>query len=161
MSIKRYKQIVDLDIRKNRFYLGLQEKTLLEDDSNWRIPCYWYPLKKIKADIPVVVFEADYFENQDRLEILKEIFINHNTNSVTIVPELEDDYIEADFCGSIMEQDEDGYIFPYFSERFIYDNSQEWMIYTSHESTITFAGKWLAEEIRKCFASDEKLQTEF
>ncbi len=150
MNTKK-RQIYDLDIRKNRFYIGLQEKTLLENDSNWWTPCYWYPLKKIKEDIPVLVFNADYFDNRDRLETLKKIFINHNINSVTVIPELEDDYIEDDFLSSIVEQDEDGYTFPYFSERFIYDNMKDWMIYTSHEFTIAFAGKWLTEEIRKYF----------
>ena len=42
-------------------------------------------------------FNADYFDNGDRLETLKEIFINHNISSVTVIPELEDDYIEDDF----------------------------------------------------------------
>lgn len=148
MSTEKHRQLFDLNSRKNRFYVGLQEKTLLENDSNWWIPCYWYPLKKIKEEIPVLSFDADYFEDSDRLEILKEIFESHNINRVIIIPELEDDYIEDNFLSSIVEQDEDGYIFPYFSERFIYDNTHDWMIYTSHEFTIAFAGEWLTEEIR-------------
>ena len=72
-----------------------------------------------------------------------------------MIPELEDDYIEDDFPSRIVEQDEDGYTFPYFSERFIYDNMKDWMIYTSHEFTIAFAGKWLTEEMCKNFISNE------
>lgn len=154
MNTKK-RQIYDLNIKKNRFYIGLHEKTLLEDESNWWTPCYWYPLKKIKEDIPVLFFNADYFDNGDRLETLKEIFINHNISSVTVIPELEDDYIEDDFPSRIVEQDEDGYTFPYFSERFIYDNMKDWMIYTSHEFTIAFAGKWLTEEMCKNFIRNE------
>lgn len=71
-------------------------------------------------------FNADYFDNGDRRETLKEIFINHNISCVTVIPELEDDYIEDDFPSRIVEQDEDGYTFPYFSERFIYDNMKDW-----------------------------------
>ena len=38
--------------------------------------------------------------------------------------------------------------------------TKEWMIYTSHEFTITFAGKWLTEEMCKNFKSNEAKTSE-
>lgn len=138
-----------MDSFKDKFYKGLQQKTLLENDSNWWIPCYWYPLKAIKNDIPVVAFDARDFDDENKLKILKNIFESRGINRAIIIPEFEREHIEENFQDMIVEQDEDGYVFPYFSEKFIYDDSKEWMIYTSHEHTITFAGKWLTEEIHK------------
>lgn len=33
------------------------------------------------------------------------------------------------------------------SESFIVDKSLEWIVYWSHESTVTFGGKWLIEAV--------------
>ena len=46
------------------------------------------------------------------------------------------------------EEDDDGIIFPYMSECYWFDFSKEWMIYSSHEATIAFAGEWLVREIK-------------
>ena len=138
-----------MDSFKDKFYKGLQQKTLLENDSNWWIPCYWYPLKAIKNDISVVAFDARDFDDENKLKILKNIFESRGINRAIIIPEFEREHIEENFQDMIVEQDEDGYVFPYFSEKFIYDDSKEWMIYISHEHIITFAGKWLTEEIHK------------
>ena len=43
----------------------------------------------------------------------------------------------------LYEADEDGYNFPWYVESYYYDGSKQWMIYTSHEFTITFAGEKL------------------
>ncbi|MBQ8495865.1 MAG: hypothetical protein IJ489_00210 [Clostridia bacterium] len=41
----------------------------------------------------------------------------------------------------LYEADADGYNFPWYVESYYYDDSKQWMIYTSHEFTITFAGE--------------------
>ncbi len=130
-----------------RFYTILQEETLLPEDSHRFVPCYWYPLKKVKENIPVLEFGSDYFADGAKLKQLRAIFIRHNIDRAIIIPELLDDYVEEKFLDRIMEQDEDGYTFPYYSEQYIYGENKDWMIYTSHEATITFAGEWLTEEI--------------
>ena len=41
----------------------------------------------------------------------------------------------------LYESDKDGYNVPQYVESYYYDNSKQWMIYTSHEFTITFTGE--------------------
>ena len=41
----------------------------------------------------------------------------------------------------LYERDKDGYIFQWYAETFIFDKSKEWLIYLSHENTISFTGE--------------------
>ena len=45
----------------------------------------------------------------------------------------------------LYEQDDNGYVFPWMQEMYYYDKSEEWIIYVSHEGTITFAGEKLMQ----------------
>lgn len=47
------------------------------------------------------------------------------------------------------------YNFPYYSEQYTCDGSHDWLIYTSHEATVTFAGEWLVKAIKNEFHIDE------
>lgn len=110
-------------------------------------PYYWYPLFKIHSDIPVLAFESDYFNDRKRLNLLKQILKKRNVYKVCVVHEFELVYWEDSFEDILLEEDEDGFVFPYYAEQYIFDETKSWMIYTSHEFTITFAGKWLVGEI--------------
>lgn len=50
-----------------------------------------------------------------------------------------------DMTKLLYERDDDGYVFPWLLEMYYYDKSEEWIIYVSHEGTITFAGEKLAQ----------------
>lgn len=41
----------------------------------------------------------------------------------------------------LYEADRNRYNFPWYVESYYFNNSKQWMIYTSHEFTITFAGE--------------------
>ena len=41
----------------------------------------------------------------------------------------------------LYEKDDAGYIFPWIDEEYYFDRSESWIIYVSHEGTITFAGE--------------------
>ena len=47
------------------------------------------------------------------------------------------------------------YWHPYYSEQYTWDGSHDWLIYTSHEATVTFAGEWLVKAIKDEFHIDE------
>lgn len=132
---------------KERFYTKLQKITLSNKSRSVWIPCYWYPLIRVKDDIPVLAFYFDFFNDKKRINILKDIFYRHKVKTVTVIQELDEACISDDFFSDFFSCDEDGYELSYFSEQFIYDDAKDWLIYTSHEGTITFAGLWLTEEI--------------
>ena len=47
-----------------------------------------------------------------------------------------------------------GYDFPWFVETYYYDNSKKWMIYVSHEGTITFAGEEIVLLAKKILSGE-------
>lgn len=160
--------ITDDNRFKKEFFLQLQKRSFenFNETAYEAIPvniknfiwsCYWYPLKKIKDDIHVIAFEADFFDDGVYLNLLRDILISHGVSRVTVVPELDHVYVIENFKETILDIDEDGaYDLPHHSEQFIFDKSKDWMIYTSHEATITFAGEWLVSEIKKCIKDWEK-----
>lgn len=52
----------------------------------------------------------------------------------------------------LYERDEDGYNFPWCVETFYFDHTEEWMVYVSHEGTISFTGRKLVQISKKIFA---------
>ena len=43
------------------------------------------------------------------------------------------------------------YWYPYYSEQYTWNGSHDWLIYTSHEATVTFAGEWFVKAIKDEF----------
>lgn len=153
---------------KKIFYWELQKQTFEEFDyklfeknhiNNPHIlwSCYWYPLIDIKKNIPVISFDADFFDDAISLQKVNEIFLNRRIKRVQVIPELEPAYVISDFSQMILEKDKDGMnCFAYHSEQFIYDFSKSWLIYSSHEGTVAFAGEWLVNELKNNFRNFEK-----
>ena len=52
---------------------------------------------------------------------------------------------EVDLKKLIYEKDGEAYNFPWMEEAFYFDNIKNWLMYVSHEGTITFAGEKLAK----------------
>jgi hypothetical protein len=116
------------------------EKFLKEDfdfgswkDENY----YWEPLSKTQNTIPLIYFDDDLFKIEelkiivnilksisgDRIYLLTEEKINYEVDTLTF----DIDWIESAYC----------------------DINGNWLIYISHEGTITFAGKELLTSIEK------------
>ena len=49
----------------------------------------------------------------------------------------------------LYEKDSDGYVFPWNIESYYYDNTKMWLIYVSHEGTITFSGEKIVDIAKK------------
>ena len=149
---------------KSKFFRELGKRSLEQYNSNsqnssenntdYSPAFYWFPLAKIKKNIPVISFDFEYFDDENKMNLLKNIFISHKIKKVTIVPEFENMYTENDW--DIAASDDEGYDL-FCSEQFLFDDSHTWLIYTSHEFTITFAGEWLANEIKNVF--DERYKS--
>ena len=56
---------------------------------------------------------------------------------------------KVDLKALLYEADADGYNFPWYVESYYYDSSKRWMIYTSHDFTITFAGEKLVRTAKE------------
>jgi hypothetical protein len=106
---------------------------------------YWYPL--FNCDIQdVIAFDSKYFEDSKKLEFVKRLLRNHRVKNIYEFREDGTynqviDFFDYEFWHSD----------PYFwnNECFWFDDNMDWIMYISHEETITFGGKWLIENLKK------------
>lgn len=123
---------------KDKFFETIQSYCLVE------LPfTYWYPLNKIKENIPVIAYDLDKIYTDDQIEEIEKVLKDCSINMVTMFQ--NQDYKTMSETLSLnkrlYERDSDGCVFPWHVECYYYDKSKSWMIYVSHEATITFTGE--------------------
>ena len=113
---------------------------------------YWYPLH---GDAPpnTVYMAQDELKYADCLAIAKWIQ-KISGNRIFLLTESEGDF-EQDISLDDVDDVED--ITTDLNEDVVVDKSLSWMIYGSHENTITFTGKQLVEFIETLFAERKEL----
>lgn len=100
---------------------------------------YWYPLRNNMAFSDVIAFEAEWFYFQIPLDMLHGIFKTHGITRIW----------EAREGGAIYEMDYE-LLEPYYDgeEGYWTSEDMDWLLYVSHESSLTVAGGWLVSAIK-------------
>jgi hypothetical protein len=125
------------------FYRRVLSKS--EEDSfinklkdHWAISrWYWYPLSEVKPT-DVEAFQDKYFENEVGTEQIISLLAKGKVTNVFEIGENEVSYeielsiLEPQYCGV---------------ESYWFDSSLSWLLYASHESSITIGG-WLLDEVK-------------
>lgn len=103
---------------------------------------YWYPLCILKKPIPVIAYRLDKIYKDHHIQQLENVlhFCNIRTAYSCQLQSNCDELIEKDMLNLLREKDHYGYNFPWCAETYYFDNTRKWMIYVSHEGTITFTG---------------------
>ena len=117
----------------------------LSDSLDYSID-YWYPLQSIKTDIPVVAFDLwKLYDDNNGIKQIEDVLSSLSIDTATVVQnqDFNTDLKTVNLKSLLYEANADGYNFPWYVESYYYDGSKQWMIYTSHEFTITFAGEKL------------------
>jgi hypothetical protein len=100
----------------------------------------WYPLRAEPTPSDALALQQDWFYAEMGVEALREALRRHGVarvwelNESRLDPEYE---MDTSLCGF------EG-IETYWSS-----HELDWLVYVSHESSITFAGAWLVEEIKR------------
>ena len=111
---------------------------------------YWYPLEtKYPPEYKTAVYDLDSIYRNKQIDRLKEVF---ETAGIGKVKGFHPFWNEGqptwrdipDIKTFLYERDEHGLCFNWISEEYYYDESEEWIVYVSHEATITFCGESLA-----------------
>ena len=118
---------------------------------------YWYPLCALKKDIPVIVYNLDKIYKDNCIEQLEATLKSYGLSKVqSFQMQNENTKLRVkEIISLLYEKDEDGYNFPWCVETYYFDDSKEWMIYVSHEGTITFTGSQIVSTAR------ENIQSKF
>lgn len=103
---------------------------------------YWYPLCVLKRPIPVIAYQLDKLYKDGNIRQLENVlhFCNIRTVHSFQLQSEHSELIEKDMVDLLYEKDHYGYNFPWYAEAYYFDNTREWIIYVSHEGTITFTG---------------------
>jgi hypothetical protein len=128
----------DLEKIEPLFYRRVLSKTENEDfreklKEHWNVNGYWFPLAQEKPK-NAEAFIATHFQKDFELEKFRLILAEIGTEKVFEISESDINYemeisvFEPIYCGS---------------ECFWFDEKFEWLIYASHENSITFAGSIL------------------
>lgn len=105
----------------------------------WGAEGLWTPLNGEKATESIDYFEYDEFQSAFGIEKLKEIIEEIESEPIHEISEIHEDKLVR-----ITEIDEYAGI-----EMFYTNNNADWVIYLSHENTITIAGKELLDTLKK------------
>lgn len=102
---------------------------------------YWYPLYKCKRN-DVLAFNDDYInKNEEKITDVRDILLKLNYNSVY---EMNEDrliwLIDTNSLVPTMSK--------YNDERFWFSEDMSWIIYVSHEGSITLGGEELLNQVK-------------
>ncbi|WP_258298214.1 hypothetical protein [Paenibacillus peoriae] len=100
---------------------------------------YWYPLYDTKA-CPVIAFDSDAFEEHFGFNNLR-IILNKLDDEVIEIRELKSK-------GYIVRLDTFEPSYEGVGEGYWFDFSMDWIIYCSHEGSITFGGDWIINKVK-------------
>ena len=102
---------------------------------------YWFPLTRLKKDVPVVAYDIDAIYRQGDIGLLEKVFIRYRISEVSTFQTDSMEYFDGDSILDLLnEKDADGFVFPWTVETFYFDATEEWLVYVSHEGTISFTG---------------------
>ena len=103
---------------------------------------YWYPLVNVAKYLSVIAYDIVRIYQDNNVFLLENIVKSCNISKVIMFQMDHREYFENESITQLLyEKDEEGYIFQWYAETFIFDRSEEWLIYLSHENTITFTGE--------------------
>jgi hypothetical protein len=108
----------------------------------WRIGNgHWFPLKEGAMPQNILAFHTEYFESIDGQHILRNALERHGVSSVFLLHEFGDPEYEV-ALGIFEPGYGDG------GEQHSTSVHADWIVYASHESSITVGGEWLIDVFR-------------
>jgi hypothetical protein len=128
-----YRRVLSKE-ESERFWNRLRKIWSIGDD-------HWFPLKKGEMPPSVLAFHTDYFESINGRHTLRDALERRGVSTVLLLHEFGDPEYEVEL--RIFEPGyRDG------GEQYSTSEHADWIVYASHESSITIAGEWLIDVFR-------------
>ena len=106
---------------------------------------YWYPLKSKELPSGILAFHTDYFDD-NKEALLRELLTRRGIRRIWELREHGDDEYELELA--LFQPHYNG------AEGYWTSSGADWLVYASHESSITLAGDWLVagfkDMVRDC-----------
>lgn len=110
---------------------------------------YWYPLKSTDLPLGVLVFHTDYFDGTKET-LLRDLMTRRGIDLVWELREHGDGEYELEL--PLFQPQYDG------AEGYWTSTESDWLVYASHESSITLAGDWLVTAFRDVVSDCDQYQ---
>ncbi len=117
---------------------------------------YWYPLNPLKKEIPVIAYHLDAIYKDNKIMQIESCLSKMSICECdSFQAQINMDEIKrVNLIDLLYEKDADGYDFPWCVETYYFDGDHsDWIIYVSHEGTITFTGQKIVETARSTIES--------
>lgn len=110
--------------------------------ATWAIEShYWFPLTEAVVPNSILAFHIDYFQRIDGHNLIREALQEHGVSAIFLLHEFGDPNYEIEL--RIFEPSyRDG------GEQYSTSRQMDWIVYASHESSITVGGAWLIHALR-------------
>lgn len=110
---------------------------------NWNIgEGYWFPLKDGPIPSHILAFHTDYFQNIGGEALLREVLKKRGVSTIFLLHEFGDPEYEIEL-GVFVPGYRDG------GEQYSTSKEADWVVYASHEASITICGLWLTDFFRR------------
>jgi hypothetical protein len=112
---------------------------------NWGIgDGHWFPLKDGPTPMHVIAFHCDYFEGMRGVNLLRDALKARGVENVFQLQEFGPPEPEYEIALSIFEP-----MYGTGGEQYSTSGFSDWVVYASHESSITIAGDWLIRILKE------------
>jgi hypothetical protein len=105
---------------------------------------YWFPLREGQAPPNVLAFHVDYFKAINGFAILRNVLGQRGISRVFELHEFGPDEPDYEIELSIFEP-----AYRWGGEQYCTATGVDWVVYASHESSITLGGDWLVEVLKE------------
>ncbi len=112
---------------------------------------YWYPLNRIHVDVPFVAYDLDKIYKEHQIDQIDHVLKDCSIDRVTFIQNQDHRTMSEvlSLRNRIYEKDDGGACFIWDVESYYYDDTKQWLIYVSHEGTITFTGEAIVNAAKK------------
>lgn len=122
------------DDESKEMWAALRLKWNLDED-------YWFPLKKGPLPEKIIAFHTDYFIPKNGAELLRSVLASRKVKTVFQLHEFGSPNYEIELESLVPRYANGG-------EQYCTSESMDWLVYASHESSLTIAGDWLVEAFK-------------
>ncbi|NQX66669.1 hypothetical protein HQN90_11075 [Paenibacillus alba] len=125
--------------------VSIELRKKMENTWDTNLLHYWYPLSKCKRS-DIIAFDADYIEdNRSKLDCIIMLLKEHGVDEIY-------EFFESGYDYKVQISELHPF-YGYFNastggEGFWCSEKMDWIIYASHERTITIGGEWLIKELK-------------
>jgi hypothetical protein len=109
---------------------------------------YWYPLAKTARN-DIIAFDYKYVDDKSKIDFLKEILASHGVTYIYEYAWGTDNCVQYD----ITKIDQvfwrsDPRFWECYNEGFWFSDKMDWIIYFSHEETVTIGGQRVVDAVK-------------